>query len=424
MNIIYDISVLGAAHISQTHRGGISRVIGELLNKLIDNNECRIYFSAYNDPSQMVGALHYLAAHPSLGNNKFCFTNNTMMNLVTRIAQRIHPTAPSTKIAKITQRLETMLLHGLAPLYRSLDSKILEQTDIFHSTFYYLPGYVHSSPRLRRFITIYDMLPILFPRHFPTSTDKIFNNILRSIHPDDWVLAISQSTKDDFCSYLNHDPARVVVTRLAASNKFYQFIDSTKNAKIRKTYNIPDGQYILSLCTFEPRKNIDHAIRCFVRTIREQHINDLNLVLVGAKGWQYDKIFYELSHESDMQNRIIVTGYVPDEDLAAVYSGALVFIYPTLYEGFGLPPLEAMQCGVPVITSNTSSLPEVVGDAGIMVDPRDSDALCQSILNIYLNSSLRQDLAQRSLERAKLFSWDKCAAETIAAYKTALRGSS
>ena len=170
----------------------------------------------------------------------------------------------------------------------------------------------------------------------------------------------------------------------------------------------------------EPRKNIDHTVRCFARIVKEQHISDLNLVLVGTKGWDFDKIFTEMMKHNSVRDRVIVTGYVADEDLAAIYSGAQMFVYPSLYEGFGLPPLEAMQCGVPVITSNTSSLPEVVGEAGIMVNPQDSDVLCQAMTDIYRKPALRNELATRALARAKQFSWASCAQQTVRAYETVL----
>ena len=127
-----------------------------------------------------------------------------------------------------------------------------------------------------------------------------------------------------------------------------------------------------------------------------------------------------LSKYKNLRHRIVITGYVPDEDLAALYSGAMVFVYPSFYEGFGLPPLEAMQCGVPVIVSNTSSLPEVVGDAGILVDPKDGDAICQGILNIYRDNILKMQMTANSLKNAERFSWKRCAEETLAAYRTSL----
>jgi glycosyltransferase involved in cell wall biosynthesis len=155
--------------------------------------------------------------------------------------------------------------------------------------------------------------------------------------------------------------------------------------------------------------------------VEQERIKDLCLVLVGAKGWDYEHIFQEIGNCGGFRkNRIIVTGFVPDGDLAPLYSGAEMFIYPSFYEGFGLPPLEAMQCGVPVITSNTSSLPEVVGDAGIMVSPMDADGLSQGMLDILSDRRLRHLLACKSRARAGLFSWDQCVRLTLDAYRTAL----
>jgi glycosyltransferase involved in cell wall biosynthesis len=236
------------------------------------------------------------------------------------------------------------------------------------------------------------------------------------------VICISESTKNDLCNYSSKiDPAKVFVTHLAAEpSMFYQCKDFNKINSVRNKYKIPEGSYMLGLSTLEPRKNLDHIIRCFAQVIQETKIQDLSLVLVGNPGWNYGKILEEISNHKLLANRVIVTGRVADEDLAALYSGAIVFIYPSFCEGFGLPPLEAMQCGIPVITSNTSSLPEVVGDAGIMLDPTNTDGLCQSMLEIYNKPSLREAMSLKSLEQAKKFSWDKCTKETIAAYKTAL----
>jgi glycosyltransferase involved in cell wall biosynthesis len=182
-----------------------------------------------------------------------------------------------------------------------------------------------------------------------------------------------------------------------------------------------DKAYFLSLCTLEPRKNVDRVIRCFARLLKEKQIQDVNLVLVGVKGWHFDKIFNEIESNKDIRSHIIITGFVEDKDLAALYSASLGFVYPSIYEGFGLPPLEAMQCGVPVVTSNTSSLPEVVGDAGIMVTPTDEDALCQAMLNVYQSESLRKEMSAKSLHQAARFSWEKCIQDTINGYKMAMQ---
>ena len=199
------------------------------------------------------------------------------------------------------------------------------------------------------------------------------------------------------------------------SAKIFLCLLNHKEQSLKKKYGIPDAPYILSLCTLEPRKNIDQIIRAFAKLVNESQIQELNLVLVGPKGWMFDKIFDAIATNTTVKNKIFITGFIPDEDLASIYSEAMMFVYPSFYEGFGLPPLEAMQCGTPVITSNVSSLPEVVGDAGIMVSPRDLDELCQAMLTVYKNPSLRQEMSEKSLHRASKFSWSRCALETAEA---------
>ncbi|MFZ0751992.1 MAG: glycosyltransferase family 1 protein, partial [Pyrinomonadaceae bacterium] len=180
--------------------------------------------------------------------------------------------------------------------------------------------------------------------------------------------------------------------------------------------------YFLSLAAPQPRKNLAHLIRCFFRLLEEQPGLDVKLVLAGSKsqGWMYDEVFEAAAAAPKYRDRVAFTGFVADEDLAALYSGALGFIFPSLYEGFGLPPLEAMACGTPVISSDATALPEVVGGAGLMVKPTDEDALCEAMLNLLNDSRLRQELRRKGLERASEFSWQRCAAETVNVYRTAV----
>jgi len=267
---------------------------------------------------------------------------------------------------------------------------------------------------------VYDLIAIQSPEYFTQHHTQLIKRVIRNIDKNNFVTTISKSTKDDLCEYCGIESDRVFVTHLAASASFHPCSDQDLIARTRQQYGIPDGPYALSLCTLEPRKNIDHLIRCFRRLAREQAIPDLNLVLVGTRGWKFGRIMAEIEDSTDLGDRLITTGYVPDDDLAPLYSGAEMFVYPSLYEGFGLPPLEAMQCGVPVITSNTSSLPEVVGDAGRMVDPRDEDALCQAMLDIHRSQQLREALSGKSLAQAARFSWARCATQTEAAYRAVL----
>jgi glycosyltransferase involved in cell wall biosynthesis len=216
------------------------------------------------------------------------------------------------------------------------------------------------------------------------------------------------------------DPGKVIVTHLAASDHFYKSEDRINNTLVLKKYKIPPVPYVLGLSILDPRKNMIQIIDAYADLVRKEKINDLNLVLVGPAGYDFQKITNAKQKYPDLKNRIIVTGFVADEDLAAVYSEALMFVYPSIYEGFGLPLLEAMKCGVPVITSNNSSMPEVAGDAAILIDPLDRSQLSNAMHELYSDSVLRDRFASLGFERSKLFSWKRCAEETVDAYRKSI----
>jgi glycosyltransferase involved in cell wall biosynthesis len=419
---IVDISLLGTAHYFTRYRNGIARVTEELIAAMMDNHYCDLGFTACNSVEQMVQSSCYLGSDPKLRDLKLYGPKGLFINGIVDLAKLVYPDASGVDRAKLRRRVVSFFLKRMNSLYRGADLQLDGSADIFHSMYYPLPRSISGSGNLKRFITINDMIPVLFPHYFEPEITADFRRVLESIRDDDWIIAISQSTRNDLCDYLKIDPARVFITPLAASGSFYRCDDAMKQAAARRRYGITEGPYILSLSTLEPRKNIDHTIRCFARTVEEQGIQDLQLVLVGSKGWDFDRVFGEIAQNEGIRKRIIVTGYVPDQDLATLYSGSMMFVHPSLYEGFGLPVLEAMQCGVPVITSTTSSLPEVAGDAGILVDPKDADALCQAIWTLYSDAALRGELAAKSLQRASQFSWKKCASDTVAAYRTAMQG--
>ena len=246
----------------------------------------------------------------------------------------------------------------------------------------------------------------------------IMHKILESIDEQTTPICVSEATKNDLCEATGILPERVSVIHLAASKDvFYQETDKSKIERILKKYNISaESKHLLSVSTLEPRKNIERTIRAFLKLIQQEHIKDLNLVLVGTKGWQFDSIFDEIKSNPVLKERIITTGFVEDEDLAALYSSAIGFVYPSLYEGFGLPPLEAMQCGTPVISSTKSSIPEVVGDAGILIEPTDETAISAAMLEFYQNANLRKELSKKALLQAAKFSWGRFTDEHINLY--------
>jgi glycosyltransferase involved in cell wall biosynthesis len=196
-------------------------------------------------------------------------------------------------------------------------------------------------------------------------------------------------------------------------------------AAVRQKYDLPE-RFILYVGTIEPRKNLTALLEAYAALMERLSVcdlrpalSDVRLVIVGKKGWLYEGFFRRL-HELGLEDRVLFTGYVPDEDLPAIYSAADLFVFPSLYEGFGLPVLEAMACGTPVIASNASSLPEVAGEAGIMIAPHDVRGLAEAMERLLMDKQLRAELRARGLERAKQFTWERAAAMTLEVYQDAL----
>lgn len=429
MKIVFDISILGMSQYNSVYRTGIFRVVENIAYGLAASKECKLTFCVsppFSPIQTLYSSLDYLESNPRI--RRVPLPHSRLKRIFDSQVADLN-----TKITKAS-KLQRLLLktirkpvyytaRAMEAYYHQIDPKSLAEADIFHASHFAIPEEAKKLKNVKKFLTVYDLTPISYPQfyEFNENDGHFLKKVLESLDQDDWAICISQATKNDLCNYLKIDPSRVFVTHLAAEPELFSVCsDSERISLTRKKYHIPDAPYILSVNTLQPRKNLAHVIRCFAKLVQQENIKDLSLVLVGAKGWKYSNLLEVISDYDFLKERIILTGYVADEDLAGLYSGALAFVYPSFYEGFGLPPLEAMQCGVPVITSNTSSLPEVVGNAGIMVAPTDVDALCQSMLEIYSKPYLREALSLKSIERAKQFSWDKCTQELISAYKTSL----
>ncbi len=232
------------------------------------------------------------------------------------------------------------------------------------------------------------------------------------------VLADSQATKEDLAQAYGVAAAKVRVVYLGRDESLARVADPAGLTAVQARYGIT-GPYLLYVGTLQPRKNLARLIEAFARLVgappapQDWGRGGLQLVLAGKKGWLYDDLFAQVDRLG-LAGRVLFPGYVADPDLPALLSGALAFVFPSLYEGFGLPVLEAGACGVPVITSTTSSLPEVAGDAALLVDPQDVDAIAAAMQRLVSDDALRAELSRRGLENVKRFSWEKCARETLA----------
>ncbi len=292
--------------------------------------------------------------------------------------------------------------------------KFLKSVDFYFSPMEAVPKEIASFPNIKKFVFLHDAIPVLFPDFYPEMKKGgyWYQALLDSLNKKDIYFANSQSTKNDFVRLFPQiDKNNIHVVPLAASDNFYCCQDEAVKSFVRKKYNIPEGvNYIFSLCTLEPRKNLIFAVKNFIRFVRENNLENLYLVLGGGHWDSFIKSLEdEIGNFEEYKKFIVRAGYVDDEDLAPLFSGAEFFIYPSLYEGFGMPVLEAMQCGCPVICSETSSMPEVIGDAGIMFNPRDDEAFLNALKQMYEDENFRKKSAQRGLLRAKEFSWKKTA---------------
>ncbi len=265
-------------------------------------------------------------------------------------------------------------------------------------------------------ITVHDLIRYLDLKRYraliyhPDLRDRFYFNLdYKGIKKAKRIIAISQATKNDLTHYLGIAEEQISVVYNGIDHKLFQPVS-------HRLYNHP---YVLFVGTEQPRKNFAGLLKAFSQLKREPRFKDLKLIKVGRAGGRevdFRRQTMKVINALDLVSDVIFAGFVPDNDLPAYYSGAEILVLPSLYEGFGLPPLEAMACGCPVVTSNTSSLPEVAGEAGIMVNPYDTDSLTQAIKQVLTDDRLRSSMIKRGLEQSKKFSWEKTARQTQEVY--------
>lgn len=428
LQIAYDISELGVSNSSEPARRGIYRVVENVCHALLNGQgDYHVSLTAVEAASSTERYLAGTAAKTA-GPAQRELRARPLHLWWTGVRDRSQLFAKDTTnraaARRVTRWVLARSLRWQDKVTRVLPAFDPEAFDVFHSPAQIpIPHYLRSARRPACFLTIYDLIPFHYPALAAVSAPPL-RRALASLGPSEFAICISQYVKDDVCEYLHLDPTHVFVAPLAAdAGRFHPCGDAERLAAVRRRYELPDNSpYLLSLCALEPRKNIPHLIACFGRLLREESAaRDLRLVLVGYAPTDKRAILESLIASENLQKQIVLTGYVEDSDLAPLYAGALAFVFPSLAEGFGLPPLEAMQCGTPVICSNRTSLPEVVGDAGLLVDPEDDDALCQALSRVCHEESLRAELSRRGLARAAQFSWQRCAADHLRAYRAAVK---
>lgn len=294
----------------------------------------------------------------------------------------------------------------------SLQKSIFSKFDLIHNMCQY-----PVNPSVKRsIITIFDLIPILYPELVtPVYAWQSKHLLPRVLKKSSRILAISEHTKQDIVKRYHISPDKIDVTHLGVSDHFRQH-EQEEVHTFKEQNNLQDP-YILFVGALEPKKNVPSIIKAF--SICHKQLPHLKLVIAGKSSWKYQEIFL-LIKELDLEKSIRILNFVQYQNLPLLYSGAEVFIFPSLYEGFGLPPLEAMKCGTPVIVSNRSSLPEIVGEHGLMVDPGDINELSRQILKVILDKDFKAYLMDYYLKRAHLFTWDRCVRKTMNSYEKAL----
>lgn len=259
----------------------------------------------------------------------------------------------------------------------------------------------------------FEHLPQTFNRR---SRTQLRLTVRHSVRRAAKILTLSEHTRRDVIDTYSVAPEKVSVIPLAAPPHFCPVTDDMELQRVRHNYGI-NGDYVLSVGSIQPRKNLVRLIKAYA-SLRDRHRGDKfpKLVLVGKCAWLYDETLRALD-EARVRDSVVLTGYVPETDLPALYSGALCFVYPSYFEGFGLPPLEAMKCGAPVVVGNSTSLPEVVGDAGLKVDPFDISAIATAVGRLINSSELRRQLSVKGQTRAGLFDWRETARQTLKVYE-------
>lgn len=290
--------------------------------------------------------------------------------------------------------------------------RLVPGAELFHATEHLLPP-LREVPTV---LTVHDMIFRLFPEHQKRLNYWYLNATMPLYcRRADAIITVSQTSKQDLLKYYQVDPGKVTVIYEAASAEFVP-ADAAAAARVRLKYNLPD-QYLIHVGTIEPRKNLVRLVEALDHLRRQG--TRIPLLLVGGKGWLYDGLFRRLS-ELQIRDEVHLSGYVPAEDLPLLYAAATAATVPSVYEGFGLPVLEAMACGIPVISSTASCLPEIGGDAARYFEPASVPEMAEAIRAVWTDAELRAEMRARGIERAAGFSWKRAAGETIAVYRRLL----
>ena len=291
-----------------------------------------------------------------------------------------------------------------------------KKAELTHFFNYIIPPFVHG----KKVVTIHDMVIRAYPETVRFRTKQLLlTGMKKSMKRADIIITDSEFSKTEIEKYYPQFSGKIQVVYCGVNTeKFYHIEDTERIEKTKKNLGI-ESEYFLYLGTIEPRKNLERLIEAY-NILSKRDSSVPKLVMAGGKGWLNSGIYNKVK-EYGLEERVVFTKYIPDEDLCPLMNGACAFVFPSIYEGFGMPPLEAMACGVPVVSSGEASLPEVVGDCAVIVDAYSPESIAEGMYRVYTDKELSDDLRKRGMQRAADFTWEKSAQKLHDIYKAVLR---
>ena len=410
LNVIYDATQIVAGETDNNSRCGIFVTSLNILNGLVKRDDVNVFLWAPSNKCYLLELIRLKYFAKTKNYYKVKSISKKMSDYSLKIRKNATKNQKRFFLRKFLWA-SYFVMDYINSIVSYQKNKVLldDKKTVFFSPLTAAPWYFEKRKSLKKYIVLYDMIPYKLDKYKSQRNNGWFGKLIKNLNSSNFYFSISAATKKDFCEMVPQlKESAVEVVPLAASDDFMPIEDDYVFSRIRTKYALPPNRYIFSLCTLEPRKNLIRAVRTFLLFVQKNKITDLIWVMGGAQWNSFSEMMKkEICNPELFDKHVFYAGYIDDEDLPVLYSNAEWFVYTSQYEGFGLPPLEAMKCGCPVISSNNSSLPEVIGDAGIMIDWDSDEQHVEAYTKYYFNEQLRKENRRKGLMRAEMFSWEK-----------------
>lgn len=406
INVLYDATVVCNILKKNSSRSGIFFVAYNVLLEFLKREEFNIYL--YADDG---GKLEYLIKNYQEFSNCKIYKYSNIQYFYNYVSYKKIDSKLNSRnfLVKNFWNILAFFLRCFDKIQKRYFVKI-KDIDVYFSPMKAVPKFLERNKLIKKYVILHDAIPLIND-YRNNVFHKWYYNLINSINSCDKYFANSISTKQDFIEYVPKiNSENIIVIPLSTGKEYVKIGDIDYINQVKSKYGIPlDKKYIFSLCNLDPRKNLIFSIKNFLRFVEKNNLDNFIFVLGGSYFKDFENILNEnIENLGEKKDKILKIGYVDDEDMSALYSGAEMFLYPSLYEGFGIPVLEAMKCGLPVICSNTTSLPEVIGDCGIKINPYSDAEMLAAMEKMYFDRDFREKCIIKGIERSKLFTWEKC----------------